>query len=326
MSNDSKRETVTRYRVRNWSEFFENAQSRKYQRLSWVPIPNKHDGKSYRRLMAHDDGPALYGAWLLIVQVASKCPVRGVLADADGVLDADDLAAKTGCPASLFVKAFELLTHPKVAWLEVEQLPADSQHAKSVPTVSPGTLPLNGTEANRTNSEKKQPPPPRPHTLTDADASEVEGVEVLLSEAGITTAGTTTRLAVERGYTASRVRELLDWLRSHRDSFDDWKAALVFRLKNSPPATPADQGWPPSKSKSRDGADDRLEKQFGNKLELKSPSELRALAERAGIANAAKLSSDQLSHLRERGTANRRKLIEQLAREHSSRGQGDKPP
>ncbi len=325
MSNDSKRETVTRYRVRNWSEFFENAQSRKYQRLSWVPIPNKHDGKSYRRLIAHDDGPALYGAWLLIVQVASKCPVRGVLADADGVLDADDLAAKTGCPASLFAKAFELLTHPKVAWLEVEQLPADSQHTNSGPTVAPGTPRLNGTEANRTKTEKKRPPPPSPLTPTAAGASELEAVEVLLSEAGITTAGTTAPLVVERGYTANHVRELLDYLRLHGDSFDDWKAALVFRLKNSPPATPVDQGWPPSKAKPRSGEDARIETHFGPKLDLKSERELRALCERAGFTDAANLSSVELSALRQNPTS-RRKLIEQLAREHSPRESDDKPP
>ena len=72
-----------RYRIRGWVELFENAQSRKCARLTWVPVPNKHDGKSFRRLMGLPNGPSLYGAWLLLLQVASKCPERGVLADED---------------------------------------------------------------------------------------------------------------------------------------------------------------------------------------------------------------------------------------------------
>ena len=77
---------TTRYRVRDWDQHFENSRSRDYKKLDWVPLPNKHDGKGYRRLIALENGPALFAAWVLIVQVASKCPQRGVLADEDGPL------------------------------------------------------------------------------------------------------------------------------------------------------------------------------------------------------------------------------------------------
>lgn len=143
----------TLYSIRNWSEVFENSQSRQYQRLNWTPLPNKHDGKSYRRLISMADGPALYGAWVLLVQVASKCPQRGVLADQDGPLDAEDLSHKTGAPAELFVRAFEALTHSKIAWLEVVPLPADQQHANSGPTAALGNMPLQRTEQNDSETE-----------------------------------------------------------------------------------------------------------------------------------------------------------------------------
>lgn len=133
----------TTYRIRRWSEIFENSQSRQYQKLTWTPLPNKHDGKSYRRLISMADGPALYGAWVLLVQVASKCPQRGVLADDDGPLDTEDLSHKTGAPAELFAKAFEALTHPKIAWLEVVSPTADQQHANSGPTAALGNMPLD---------------------------------------------------------------------------------------------------------------------------------------------------------------------------------------
>lgn len=121
----------TIYSIRRWDEIFENSQSRQHRRLSWVPVPNKHDGKSYRRLIARENGLALYGAWCLMVQVASKCPVRGVLADEDGPLDAEDLAAKTGGSAQLFAEAFELLSQPKLGWLTVVTPTAEQQHANS---------------------------------------------------------------------------------------------------------------------------------------------------------------------------------------------------
>ena len=141
------------YCIRNWSEVFENSQSRQYQRLRWTPLPNKHDGKSYRRLISMADGPALYGAWVLLVQVASKCPQRGVLADQDGPLDAEDLSLKTGCPAEVFAKAFEILTSPKIAWLEVVPPTADQQHANSRPTVAFRNMPLQRTEQNKSETE-----------------------------------------------------------------------------------------------------------------------------------------------------------------------------
>ena len=136
----------TLYRIRNWSDVFENSQSRQYQRLTWTPLPNKHDGKSYRRLMSMADGPALYGAWVLLVQVSSKCPERGVLADQDGPLDAEDLSHKTGAPAELFARAFEVLTQPKIAWVEAVSLPADQQHANSGSTAALRNMPLQRLE------------------------------------------------------------------------------------------------------------------------------------------------------------------------------------
>ncbi len=106
------------YRVKDWARFFENAGSRKVSTLSWIKVPNRHDSAGYRRVMMLKDGIAVYGAWLLIVQVASKMPVRGTLENENGPLDATDLAARTGAPAKAFDRAFEVLTDPKIGWLE----------------------------------------------------------------------------------------------------------------------------------------------------------------------------------------------------------------
>jgi hypothetical protein len=110
-----------KYRIRNWDEYFENAQSRKCKgmKMSWVKIPNKHDGKGYRRLLREPEFGNIFAAWVLIVQVASKQAVRGTLEDSDGPITAEDLADSTGFAEKWFKLAFETLSDNKIGWLEV---------------------------------------------------------------------------------------------------------------------------------------------------------------------------------------------------------------
>jgi hypothetical protein len=194
----------TQYCVRNWDDHFENSQSRKVNRLNWVAIPNKHDGKSYRRLISMPDGPSIYAAWLLLLQVASKCPNRGVLADEDGPLDEDDLAAKTGCPVELFAAAFDVLSNPRIGWLDVETPPATGSELAACSQSTTSTLPacpdvssLKGTEQNNRNgtepkkgaadaaggspkTSKRKPKAQEPVTIPDE--LDTESVRVALDE------------------------------------------------------------------------------------------------------------------------------------------------
>jgi len=126
------------YAIRKWEELFETCETKKIKKLSWVPIPNKHDGKGYRRILKFQDGPLVYAGWLLLVQVASKCPKRGILADDDGPLDADDLADKTGFPKEYFELAFKFLVRPEIGWLVVSNLTTKS------PDVSGDTPEISG--------------------------------------------------------------------------------------------------------------------------------------------------------------------------------------
>lgn len=65
--------------VHEWNKHFENNRTRELVYLDWVPIPNKMDGDGYTQLMDHQDGMEHFGAWVLIVEVASKCDPRGIL-------------------------------------------------------------------------------------------------------------------------------------------------------------------------------------------------------------------------------------------------------
>lgn len=106
------------YRIRGWAEFYEKGRKPSEVIFRWVAIPTKHDGKGYRRLARHPDNVAAFCGWTLILQIAAKMPVRGVLADENGPLDAEDLADMTGFPPEIFSTAFTVLTDPKIGWLE----------------------------------------------------------------------------------------------------------------------------------------------------------------------------------------------------------------
>ena len=122
------------YRVKNWDAYYEKAQTRRCIKASWVAISNKHDGKGFRRVAKHERNVELFAAWILIIQVASKMPQRGLLVDDDGPLNADDLADKTGFPSEIFHLAFTVLVEPKIGWLERvagDEIVPDSELARS---------------------------------------------------------------------------------------------------------------------------------------------------------------------------------------------------
>ena len=106
------------YQIRDWDKLFERAQSRKCDRIHWVATPNKHDGKGFRRIARHPKCCEIFTAWILIMQVASKQSQRGLLVDNDGPITTEDLADKTGYPEKIFKLAFEVLSGPKIGWLE----------------------------------------------------------------------------------------------------------------------------------------------------------------------------------------------------------------
>lgn len=67
------------YRIRDWNIHFENNRTRELKNLDWVPIPNSMDGDGYTELVDHPDGAAHFGAWVALLEVASKCLPRGTL-------------------------------------------------------------------------------------------------------------------------------------------------------------------------------------------------------------------------------------------------------
>lgn len=107
---------MSAYRVRNWETNFERSDTRKCVRMRWIAIPNKHDGKGFRRIVSHEKSTDIFTAWMMIVQVASKQKKRGLLVDEDGPLTSEDLSLMTGFSEEIFELAIPVLV--QIGWLE----------------------------------------------------------------------------------------------------------------------------------------------------------------------------------------------------------------
>ncbi|MEO7778489.1 MAG: hypothetical protein ABIY63_13235 [Fibrobacteria bacterium] len=165
------------FRIKDWALHYENSESRKVKGARWLPMPNKHDGKGFRRMSRHDRKVEIFCAWTLILQVASKCPVRGDLADENGPLTPLDLEDSTGFPEEIFRLAFEVLTEARIGWIEVmpwpipesQQIPAIHPDEKAIsPDVSgwtagiPGRAGKEGIEGREGIERRREDPPPSP--------------------------------------------------------------------------------------------------------------------------------------------------------------------
>lgn len=119
------------FRIIKWGELFENNRSRTVINLDWVSIPNRHDGENYTKIVTHQDGAEIFAAWVLLVQVASKCNPRGLLVKDNGQPHtSESLSLKTRAPKLWFDKALEYLVK-NTDWLEFVEL-SDTCQANAI--------------------------------------------------------------------------------------------------------------------------------------------------------------------------------------------------
>lgn len=138
------------YHITDWDSVFEKSQSKRAKNHHWVAMPLKHDGSGFRRITIQPNATDLFCAWCLIVQVAAKCKVRGVLADSNGTpLDSEDLAIKTGFPVAIFDTAFEFFSSEKIGWLARSK----TKNTRSALGAKPKTLRAH-SERTRSKQEK----------------------------------------------------------------------------------------------------------------------------------------------------------------------------
>ena len=118
-------------RIVGWDRY-ETADSRKCRTMQWVAVPINHDGLGYIEMMSHPEGIRMIGGWLLILQLAARCPVRGVLvSDGGRVLGAREIALKLRAPQAQIEQCIEALVAAK--WIE------EFEYSGSLPDTIPTT-------------------------------------------------------------------------------------------------------------------------------------------------------------------------------------------
>lgn len=87
--------------------------------MQWLPIPNRHDGDGYTTLVDRKNGAALFGAWVAILQVASRCEPRGtLLREGQKPHDEASLARMTRLPKEIIAEALRVCLE-ECKWLEI---------------------------------------------------------------------------------------------------------------------------------------------------------------------------------------------------------------
>lgn len=110
------------YAIRDWDRLYENSRSRNVSKLGWVPIPNRHDGETFTRIMEHEHGAEIFASFILLVQIASKSKSRGVLIRGNGQPHTiTSLSAKCRAPVTWLSRALDYLTK-ETDWLELVDL------------------------------------------------------------------------------------------------------------------------------------------------------------------------------------------------------------
>lgn len=112
-------------RIFEWEIHFENSRTRELRTMSWVPVPNKHDGDGFTQLASHPDGPSHFGVWNVLLQVASKCNPRGTLVrqgrhGQKTPHDAESISRITRFPVAAIDAAIARLL--EIGWLETFSL------------------------------------------------------------------------------------------------------------------------------------------------------------------------------------------------------------
>lgn len=142
------------YRVRDWNSIYENNRTRELKVLQWLPIPNRHDGDGYTLLLDRENGAALFGAWVAVLQVASRCDPRGTLLREPNLAhNSISLSRMTRIPKDLIDEMLTVCSK-ECRWLEVvevECVASESQEDATIPQDDAGKSQegaLNGREEN----------------------------------------------------------------------------------------------------------------------------------------------------------------------------------
>lgn len=172
----------------DWADNFTNSDSRKVKHLSWLPIPTK-EGEHYCAMMCESNGAEIYGVWIALVIMASKCPVRGRLIKANGEPhDFRSISQRTRISERILKRCIEWLDN-ETDWVELVDWTDDagisSAHAKKSSgnhPETPGNFPGKaGSESGCDSGESGK----RPYDIEHRDIENMDRTEQALRSTGL---------------------------------------------------------------------------------------------------------------------------------------------
>lgn len=137
--------------IANWSETFENADTRKLVALKWVHLPTGCDSRGYRKLMrAGRDGIFAFGVFTALCQAMGQVrkEYRGVFRNSDGsLMEIEDISEIIRIPLGDMQEALSLLS--EIKWVTQES-------PSNLPVIShppPGNPPPDRIGGDRNGEE-----------------------------------------------------------------------------------------------------------------------------------------------------------------------------
>lgn len=149
-------------RIKDWNATFEFNKTREITgALDYTAWPTRQDSEGFGVLMRTKGGITAYGIFGCLVQIAAKCPARGVLKDERGDWTPERLARKFAMPEKVAADAFAMLAGASIGWLvDVEQVPVSGDKAPRGRRFSDGLAPesrrsgVDPAPKDRTGQEK----------------------------------------------------------------------------------------------------------------------------------------------------------------------------
>lgn len=164
-------ETIT---ITNWTGTFENAESRKLERLNYFKSPIGVDSSGYLELVTEhqEAGILAFGVFQALCQAAATFPKgkRGRFEKAKrGPMSIRQIAALIRMPENIVADAIKLLASQEVGWITIEEspnnLPIISQSSPSqIPTESQPEPEIPQTEERRGEEKREEESPNRTGT------------------------------------------------------------------------------------------------------------------------------------------------------------------
>lgn len=151
---------MTVYQIAHWPKHFENAKSRGLARCSHVYMPNKQDGLTFNRLMAHPNGTTIFGMWCLILQACSRHKDRNGWLTDDGTekgtpWTVEDLAFRWRRPLDEVQQAVEFLCSDRIGWIKklAHKYPSEGYREDTERAARHPSTEQNRTEQNSTHED-----------------------------------------------------------------------------------------------------------------------------------------------------------------------------